>query len=296
MADDAGHGTVDHEGRVFSGPTGQDVHEGLYICDGAVVPRSLGVNPLLTISAVAERFAARMARRHGWTLDYRPLAEVKELGTPRPVGLRFTETMSGTIAAAVRQPERVAAWAHMEEQEGTPLRFIVTVLVENLEAMLKDPEHPMRLTGTVVAPALSPQPLTVMSGVLKVLTVDPNEPDARRLTYGMHLQSEAGERFFLEGIKYVHDDPGLDMWADTTTLFTTVWRGEAPEGTPAFQGVLHISVEDFAKQVSTLRVMHAEDTQARLKAVYDFGRFFVGGLFEVYWKPAALLGLADVAA
>lgn len=296
MAEDAGHGTVDHEGRVFSGPTGQDVHEGLYVCDGAVVPRSLGVNPLLTISAVAERFAARMAQRHGWAIDYRPLAEVKELGMPRPVGLRFTESLSGTIAAAVQQePARVAAWKNVEP-EGTPLRFIVTVLVENLEAMLKDPEHPMRLTGSVVAPALSPKPLTVMDGVLTVLTVDPNEPDARRLTYGMHLQSEEGERFFLQGIKYVHDDPGLDMWSDTTTLFTTLWRGEAPEGVPEYQGVLHISVEDFIKQVSTLRVMNASDTQEQLKAVYDFGRFFVGGLFDVYWKPAALLGLADVAA
>src|SRR5690606_694326 len=58
MADSAERGVVDHEGRVFAGIQGTDVHEGLYVADGSVMPRSLGVNPFLTICAVAERNAA----------------------------------------------------------------------------------------------------------------------------------------------------------------------------------------------------------------------------------------------
>jgi cholesterol oxidase len=69
----------------------------------------------------------------------------------------------------------------------------------------------------------------------------------------------------------------------------SLWRGDAPEGLPLFQSTLKISLADFAKQVSTLRVMNARDTQERLKASYDFGRFFVGGLSAVYWKAAAAL-------
>ena len=70
MGEDAGHGVVDQMGRVFSGAAGNAVHEGLYVMDGAVMPMSLGVNPLLTISALAERNCALLAASHGWAIDY----------------------------------------------------------------------------------------------------------------------------------------------------------------------------------------------------------------------------------
>lgn len=58
MGRERGDGVVDHMGRVFDGAAGAGataVHPSLLVLDGAIIPRSLGVNPLLTITALAER-------------------------------------------------------------------------------------------------------------------------------------------------------------------------------------------------------------------------------------------------
>jgi cholesterol oxidase len=72
MAEDSSHGVVNHKCQVFDagGAAGLSaVHDGLYVCDGAVMPCSVGVHPLLTITAVAERAMLYFARDHSLQLD-----------------------------------------------------------------------------------------------------------------------------------------------------------------------------------------------------------------------------------
>jgi choline dehydrogenase-like flavoprotein len=58
MSETAGDGLVDPRGEVWGNPD-------LFVVDGAVIPSALGVNPSLTIAAVAERIADRLVRGEG---------------------------------------------------------------------------------------------------------------------------------------------------------------------------------------------------------------------------------------
>ncbi len=72
MGQDSSCGVVDHKSQVFDtgkGAGSTDVHEGLYVIDGSIIPRSLGVNPLLTITALAERALIHMAQQRGLLFD-----------------------------------------------------------------------------------------------------------------------------------------------------------------------------------------------------------------------------------
>jgi cholesterol oxidase len=73
MGEDAGAGVVDHKCRTFSSTSGEETHAGLYVCDGAVIPRSIGCNPLLTITALAERAMVHLARDHNLGFDTTPI-------------------------------------------------------------------------------------------------------------------------------------------------------------------------------------------------------------------------------
>jgi cholesterol oxidase len=293
MAEDAQLGVVNHKGQVFAGPHGSTVHEGLYVVDGSVIPRPLGINPLLTISALAERSCALLAQDRGWTINYglpsKPLAPPP----PHALGIQFSETMAGYISTQVIGDYQAAA--DRGKADGSPLSFTLTISSTDLDRMLADPACQARMIGTVTAPALSPDPITVTGGVFNLFVDDPDRVDSRQMRYRMKLTTEQGRHYYFVGFKTIHNDRGLDLWSDTTTLYVTVYEGDNDAGPVAAKGILTIRPQDFMKQLTTMTVLNATSTRQRLTATARFGQFFAGALFDVFGGVARSLDRFDSA-
>ena len=69
MGDDASNGVVDSNGRVYRGKTGDTKYEQLYVADGSIIPTALGVNPSLTITALAFRIALDIVGKNEYLPD-----------------------------------------------------------------------------------------------------------------------------------------------------------------------------------------------------------------------------------
>jgi cholesterol oxidase len=288
MGDSAETGAVDHVGKVFSAPRGAGVHEGLYVCDGAVVPRPLGVNPLLTIAALAERTAAHLAGERGWTIDY-GAAPVRAAATPATgLLLEFTERIHGWVAEGEVDPRRGLV-AGM--QAGTELWYELS-MSGDAESIAADPAAPTAAVGVVGCSALSDDLLSVQEGVFQLYVPEPDGSGNSRMRYEIPLRTSDGRKLHLSGYKTIRRSVPWHLWQDTTTMFATIRQG-GPDGPTWGSGVLHISAPDFAKQLTTMRVSGAAPASERLAALLAYGRLFAGHLFDYYAGPLGWWRLRD---
>ncbi len=111
------------------------------------------------------------------------------------------------------------------------------------------------------------------------------------MLYHLHFRDGVGHPLTLTGFKVVRDHRGLDLWADTTTLYTRLLSGhvEASEESEAglvASGVVRILPLDFARQLTTFRA-RGGSLGERARALAGFAAVFIGDLFKVYGARAS---------
>lgn len=283
MADDASKGVVDHKGQVFSSNSGTDLHTGLYVTDGAVIPKSVGTNPLLTISGLAERSCKLIAESMGSTIDYSfestPRLEGQNNTTK---GVQFTETMRGYFS--LDETEYYQQGHDKGKAANSPFEFTLTIHSDDVDTFVKDKGHQAGLMGTMVAPALSDQPLVALNGTFNLFVEDEADADRKKMLYSSVLCDVNGNNYFFEGFKDVQNNKGFDVWADTTTLFITLRKGDSKDGEVIGKGMLKILIEDFMKQLTTMKAVNTKGSGESLSSIAAFGKFFSGNVFDTYVK------------
>jgi cholesterol oxidase len=296
MADRAEDGVVDHRGRVFDGPSGTSHHDGLFVWDGSIVPTALGVNPLLTISALTERAVRLEAARQKWTIDGEmpdppPVVERPTLPPDTPV-LSLEDRLEGTWAPARGRPGEVpedfeaALDAATKKKAPRALSFDLSVTADDVRTVIHAPDTPMAVSGAVTAEGLasdSPPPgaLEVRGGTLQLVFPLPGADEDSHMVYELPLVAPGGERFHLSGFKLLHPGTTGELWPDTSTLYLNIHRG-GPDGALVGMGIMRVRVGDFANLLRTIRVSGSVGHFERLEWEARFGLMFAGKMFHDY--------------
>lgn len=212
------------------------------------------------------------------------------MNSPATTSFQFTEEMKGYLSPKVKAFDD---GYEKGKQDGHYFMFHLTVRTEDLDAFLSSEEHQCAATGYVEGDLIGGR-CAVEQGVSN-LFVDTADLNRRQMRYRLFFTAADGKKYTLSGVKQIQDDPGLDIWSDTTTLYTNLFQGlieasKEPKAKIHAAGILHIEAADFAKQLTTFH-SNAATLQDRIHAFEKFGKFFLGSLWEVY-KPdlAAKMG------
>jgi hypothetical protein len=178
--------------------------------------------------------------------------------------------MSGPVALGASDPEVGAA-----DPKAAELAIHCEISIDDIDRFVDDREHTGSITGSVEYEPFGGE-LPVSSGIFNLFS--PGGPNERLMQYRLAFEHD-GQSYFLDGAKHVQDDPGFDVWKDTTTLYTVLHEGPDATGPVAGAGILSLGVEALTRMMSTMRPI-----EGGVEPLVKFGKVFLGSLWETYGK------------
>jgi hypothetical protein len=167
------------------------------------------------------------------------------------------------------------------KHSGDILAMHATISIQDLDRFITDPDHTGQLDGWI---EYSPFGKNIASkaGIFNLFS-PASDPSLKLMIYELGFEHE-GQRYYLAGRKEIRDDPGLDLWKDSTTLFTTLHRGDDKTGPVIGAGILTLGPVELAKMLGTMHATGTHSASEQATTIARFGKFFLGELWDSYIK------------
>ncbi len=207
--------------------------------------------------------------------------EATRMASPK-IGVTFRETMAGSFALGESDPQ---AGRRKGESDGHELKVRLAIDVRDLDRFRDDPEHAGTLHGELDFTPFGER-IPVWRGVFNLFS-PADDLKLKLMVYEMAFEHE-GQPYYLAGRKEIRDDPGFDLWQDTTTLFTRLHQGHDASAPVVGAGVLSLSVDDLVRLLTNFYATNARSAAQKAGAVRQFGSLFLGELWDTYAKHVDL--------
>ncbi len=203
---------------------------GLFIVDGSCVNGPLGVNPQVTIMALAERASSFIARRVDAVANPAPQ---RSAPIPRDAQVEFTETMSGRCQM-------------LSDGREVSASFTVRAGVSDASSVMRDLLREgavLRLEGTATVDGMAER--TPCDGIL---TMRPLRRQGT-LVYDLAFNGDDGAAYTLHGENSISI---ASVMSGMATLVTEIAR--AADGVPVARGTLRFALGDVLPWLATWRL------------------------------------------
>jgi hypothetical protein len=186
-------------------------------------------------------------------------------------GVTFDERMDGFLASCEAAPAGRDGYrsAYQEaRQAGGQCHFEATMLMEDIGAYVRDPEHRAKMAGSF---HWGPVGEAQMRDGEFQLFVKNRETGVREMRYRFAFDGPGGEPLTFQGVKWMKPKGRINTWSPSTTLYSRIDRAD---GTTAWCGILTIGVKETLKLFRSVRPVGTSDRAEGRRAVWAFNRFF----------------------
>jgi cholesterol oxidase len=191
--------------------------------------------------------------------------------TAMAAGVTFNERMGGFLATsdgAPRGRDDYRARYREGKQSGGDCHFEATMLMRDIGAYVRDPQHRAEMSGTFHWDPVGEAPMR--DGEFQLFVKNP-ETRVREMRYRFTFDGPDGEPLTFVGVKWMKPKGRINTWSPSTTLYSRIERAD---GSVAYGGILKIGLGETLKLFRSVRPVGASDRADGRRAVRAFNSFF----------------------